>query len=97
MGMGIVLIIYLMSRIGKKGPLLNVALNADQEGFVSVPLEPVKIVGKTGLAATVLRPSGKVNIEGQLYDAISLRGMIEKGDEVLVKRYENFQLYVIRK
>src|SRR5690554_4380028 len=97
MGMGIVLIIYLMGRIGKKGPLLNVALNADQEGFVSVPLEPVKIVGKTGLAATVLRPSGKVNIEGQLYDAMSLRGMIEKGDEVLVKRYENFQLYVIRK
>lgn len=97
MGMGIILIIYLMSRIGKKGIFMNVALHADQEGFISVPLEPILIIGKTGVAATVLRPSGKVNIEGQYYDAISLRGMIEKGDEVVVKRYENFQLYVVRK
>lgn len=96
MGMGIVLIIYLMSRIGKKGIFMNVALHADQEGYISVPLEPVSIIGKTGFAATVLRPSGKVNVDGQYYDAISLRGMIEKGDEVVVKRYENFQLYVTR-
>lgn len=97
MGMGIILIIYLMSRIGKKGIFMNVALHADQEGYVSVPLEPTSIIGKTGLAATVLRPSGKVNVDGQLYEAISLHGMIEKGEEVLIKRYENFQLYVTRK
>ena len=97
MGMGIILIIYLMSRIGKKGIFMNVALHADQEGYVSVPMEPKSIVGKTGFAATVLRPSGKVNIDGEYYDAISLRGMIEKGDEIEVKRYENFQLYVVRK
>ena len=97
LGMGIILIIYLMSRIGKKGIFMNVALQADQEGYVSVPLEPISIIGKTGIAATVLRPSGKVNVDGQYYDAISLRGMIEKGEEVLVKRYENFQLYVVRK
>src|SRR5690606_25878687 len=40
MGMGILLIIYLTSRIGKKGIFMNVALHADQEGYVSVPLEP---------------------------------------------------------
>ncbi len=97
MGMGITLIIYLMSRIGKKGIFMNVALHADQEGYVSVPLVPISIIGKSGVAATVLRPSGKVNVEGQYYDAVSLRGMIEKGDEVVVKRYENFQLYVDRK
>src|SRR5690554_51358 len=97
LGMGMILIIYLSSRIGKKGIFMNVALHADQEGYVSVPMEPKSIVGKTGFAATVLRPSGKVNIDGEYYDAISLRGMIEKGDEIEVKRYENFQLYVVRK
>lgn len=97
MGMGLILIIYLSSRIGKRGFLKNVALLSDQEGYVSVSMEPVSMVGKTGIAATVLRPSGRVQIDGEYYDAISLKGMIEKGDEVLVKRYENFQLYVVRK
>ena len=97
LGMSIILIIYLTSRIGKKGFLKNVALHADQEGYVSVSMEPVSLVGKTGIAANTLRPSGKVEVDGEYYDAISLRGMIEKGDEVIVKRYENFQLYVTRK
>ena len=97
MGMGMVLIIYLSSRIGKKGFLNKVALHADQEGYYSVPMEPDDMVGKTGIAATVLRPSGKVNIDGEYYDAVSVRGMVDKGEEVVVKRYENFQLYVSRK
>ncbi len=97
MGMGIILIIYMSSRIGKSGFLKNVALHSDQEGYISVSMEPVSVVGKTGTAATVLRPSGKVEIEGEYFDAISIKGMIEKGDEVVVKRYENFQLYVVRK
>ena len=97
MGMGMVLIIYLSSRIGKKGFLRNVALLADQEGYYSVPLQPDLLVGKTGVAATVLRPSGKVNIEGEFYDAVSMHGMIQKGEDIIVKRYESFQLYVVKK
>jgi membrane-bound serine protease (ClpP class) len=54
-------------------------------------------VGKTGAAATVLRPSGRVVVDGEYYDAISLKGFIEKGDEVVVKRFENFQLYVVKR
>ncbi len=97
MGMGLVLIIYLSSRIGKKGLLRNVALHADQEGYYSVSLEPDMLVGKIGVAATVLRPSGKVKIGDEIYDAISIRGFIEKGDEVIIKGYENFQLHVLKK
>ncbi len=95
-GMGVALILYLSSRIGKPGILNRVALHADQEGYVSVSMEPVAMVGKTGRAATVLRPSGKVVLDGVYYDAVSLKGFIEKDEEVLVKRYENFQLYVER-
>ena len=95
-GMGLLLIIYLSGRIGKPGFLQFAALHTDQEGCLSVPMEPLSLVGKNGVAATDLRPSGMVNVDGQLYDAISLKGFIDKGDNVVVRRYENFQLYVIR-
>jgi membrane-bound serine protease (ClpP class) len=55
------------------------------------------LIGKTGIASTVLRPSGKVNIDGEFYDAVASHGMIDKGEEVVVRRYESFQLYVVRK
>jgi len=97
MGMGVGLIIYLSSRIGRPGFLNYAALHADQEGFMSVSMEPMTLVGKSGIAATVLRPSGRVNVAGEYYDAISLKGFIEQGDEVVVKRFENFQLYVVKK
>ncbi len=96
-GMGLALIIYMSSRIGKPGIFSRVALVSDQEGYISVPMEPLTLVGQTGIASTVLRPSGKIRIGDQHYDAVSMKGFIEKGDEVVVKRYENFQLYVMKK
>ena len=95
--MGMALMLLTSSRIGRPGMFRRVALATDQEGFVSVSLEPATLVGQTGAAATVLRPSGKVNIGGELYEAVSVKGFIEKGEEVEVRRYENFQLYVTRK
>ncbi|MGI6572569.1 MAG: NfeD family protein [Fermentimonas sp.] len=97
LGLGIIGIIYMSSRIGKRGLLKKVALSADQEGFISVPMEPASLVGNVGVAATDLRPSGRVLMDGEYYDANSLKGFIDKGDEVVVVRYENFQLYVRRK
>ncbi|MEA5080087.1 MAG: NfeD family protein [Dysgonamonadaceae bacterium] len=97
LGLGFALIIYASSRIGKKGFLKNVALNADQEGYMSVSMEPASIVGKSGIAATVLRPSGRVEVDGELYDAASIFGFIDKGESIIVRRYENSQVYVVRK
>ncbi|MFR9166518.1 MAG: NfeD family protein [Dysgonomonas sp.] len=94
MTMSAILIIYFASRIGKKGMFYKVALNTDQEGFISVPEEPKHLVGKTGQAATVLRPSGRVLIDGEYYDAVANRGFIDKGEEVKVTKYENSQVYV---
>lgn len=96
MGSGLVLIVYLSSKIGKPGIFRNIALTSDQEGFVSVSMEPTSLVGKMGEAATVLRPSGKIIIDDEYYDAISIKDFIEKGDSVKVVKYENFQLYVIK-
>lgn len=93
-GVGVVLIVYLSSRIGKRGILKNVALHTDEEGYLSVSSEPASLVGKRGVAASVLRPSGRVEVNGEYYDAVSINGFIEKGESVFVHKYENAQLYV---
>jgi membrane-bound serine protease (ClpP class) len=54
------------------------------------------MVGKTGVSVTGLRPSGRIRIEGELYDAVSVKGFIEQDEPVKVIRYENFQLYVMK-
>jgi membrane-bound serine protease (ClpP class) len=66
------------------------------EGYVSVGKEESTLVGRTGIAYTVLRPGGKVNIDGEIYDAKSEIGFIEKGEEVKVIKSESSQLYVIK-
>ncbi|MTK53960.1 NfeD family protein [Paludibacter sp.] len=91
--------IYLSNKIGQKGIFRRVALEAEQEiaqGFVGVPTEPQQIVGKIGIAATVLRPSGKVMVESNFYDAVSEHGFIEQGTAIKVTRYEAGQVYVIK-
>ena len=40
--------------------------------------------GKTGMAHTVLRPSGKVEIEGNVYDAYSTGEYVEVGSQIFV-------------
>ena len=85
--------LWLSSRIGTKGMLQKVALEADLENATSSPILS-ELVGKEGIAATVLRPSGKVNIDDVYYDGVSLSGFIEKGSKVTVVRFENAQVYV---
>jgi membrane-bound serine protease (ClpP class) len=42
------------------------------------------MIGKTGTAYTVLRPSGKVIIDDQIYDAFSRNEFIEQGTSIIV-------------
>jgi membrane-bound serine protease (ClpP class) len=50
--------------------------------------------GSKGIAITTLRPSGKISIDGQIYDAMAVSGMIDKGTAIVVIRVETAQLYV---
>jgi len=97
--MGLVLsfvaIIWLSNKIGNKGVLRKVALNTDLEDSVSTPVL-TQMIGKKGIAATVLRPSGKVSVDGVLYDGVSEDGFIEKDSKVKIIRFENAQVYVLR-
>ena len=54
------------------------------------------MIGKTGSAYTVLRPSGKVMIGDQLYDAFSRGDFIEKGEAIVVIEREGITLKVKR-
>ena len=74
----------------------RIALQAVQdrsEGYTSnFKQEPM--VGKTGTAYTVLRPSGKVMIEGSLFDAYTRGDYIEKNDKIKVINDEGTSLKV---
>lgn len=91
--LSIFLIIWLSNKIGSRGILNKMALHTDLEDAISVP-DISGLIGKTGTSATVLRPSGKVVIEKEIYDAVSESGFIEKDKEVKVSRVENAQVYV---
>jgi membrane-bound serine protease (ClpP class) len=46
------------------------------------------------VAYTVLRPSGKVQIDNEVWDAKAIEGFIDKGENVKVTAQESGQLYV---
>lgn len=91
--LGFVLVIWLSNKIGHRGIFRKVALNKDLEDAISSP-DLSSLIGKEGIAATVLRLSGKVIIDGEFYDAVSESGFIEKGKKIKVIRFENAQVYV---
>ena len=77
----------------------NLALNRDmksEDGYIGVETKPRELIGKTGFADSVLRPSGKVIVDGEIYDAKAEYGFINKGEKVKVTRYETGQLYVVK-
>lgn len=91
------LILFLTSSRGpeflRKGAALETELKA-RDGFVGVDMKPAGLVGKNAVAVTDLRPSGKINIDGTVYDAVSCGPFVSAGKDVKVVRYENAQLYV---
>jgi membrane-bound serine protease (ClpP class) len=96
---GFVLAIWLSQKLftASHGPFQYLALNSIQlkeEGFIGVDIRPSTMVGKTGTAYTVLRPSGKVQINNEIWDAMSENEFIEKDEKVMVTRHETGQLYV---
>lgn len=63
------------------------------EGFTSKPIAE-SMVGKKGTSYTVLRPSGKIEIEGVIYDAYTRGNYIGQNIEVEVISDEGTSLKV---
>lgn len=72
---------------------LKTNMDADK-GFVAQDMQLAQYVGKQGIASTLLRPVGKVEIDGEYLDATSEVGFIDKGEDIVVTRFENAQLFV---
>jgi len=93
----LILSLYLGKKLFTSQLFPNLALRDTQkleDGYVGVETKNKILAGKTGIAHTVLRPSGMVEVEGEIYDAISNYGFIERGSKVKVISYETGQLHV---
>jgi len=96
---GIGLAIYLSQKLftAETGRFSHMSLRevmSLESGYLGVDPELLLLNGKKGVAITTLRPSGKINIDGQSYDAIAVSGMIDKGTNIVVTKVETAQLYV---
>ncbi len=77
----------------------HLALDAEQlktDGFSTSDVKYESMIGKKGIAHSVLRPAGKVRIDDDVYDATALSGYIERGDAIEVVKYETGQLFVMK-
>jgi membrane-bound serine protease (ClpP class) len=52
------------------------------------------LIGKTGEVLEGLAPSGSIKVNGEIWNAESLTGMIGKGEKVIIKEMKNLKLFV---
>ena len=98
---GFILSLYLGNKIfaSKTGMFRNMSLKSVQnvnDGFVCIETGMFALKGKTGVSKSVLRPAGKVLIEGEVFDAVANSGFIDKDVNIIVTKVEATQLYVDR-
>ena len=95
---GVMLLFIAGPKITRTQAFKNIALTDTQEkdqGYTSNPF-PSDIVGQRGNAYTVLRPSGKVMIAGNVYDAYTRGEFLNQGDPIEVIASEGASLRVKR-
>lgn len=96
--LGVGLIFYLTSKHGPKFIRRHSELMHSQrveDGYIGVDASMAQHIGAIAKAATDMRPGGKIEIDGNIYDAVALKGVfITKGTTVVVEKFENSQLYV---
>lgn len=73
--------------------ILKTAQNKE-DGYVGTSTKEFELIGLEGVAYTDMMPSGRVEIDGQLHDAASETGYIEKGQRVRVISYSTAQIKV---
>ncbi len=68
----------------------------EQDGYSAVE-ERLPKAGAAGVVAATLRPGGKVIIDDTIFDALSARGFMEKGTEIVVTGFDGGTLIVEEK
>lgn len=81
---GIAAMMLIGSKMTKSKRFEKIILSSTQDkekGFVAT-FFPEPMQGKKGITHTIMRPSGKVEVDGKIYDAFSRGEYIEKGEAV---------------
>lgn len=90
--------VILVSVLARLGLLGKVAIVQDKTvvpvDYEKPSKEQLKLVGKTGFAHTVFKPSGKLVLNGVIYDAISDGEFIEQGEKIKVVEIKNNNIIV---
>jgi len=93
---GMLLLFFGGARLTKTKAFQRITLSDTQEtkdGY-SVNTFHADLLGKRGTSYTILRPSGKVMIDEQIYDAFTRGDFVEKGDTIEVIGTEGVTLKV---
>ena len=93
---GVLLLFFGGAKLTETKAFRRIALTDTQKSShgYSVNVNAHDLIGKTGIAHTVLRPSGKVLIDDQVYDAFTRGDYVQKGDPIQVIATEGITLKV---
>ena len=86
---------YVFPRLSKtvRGPYLTTPL---ADARLDLPKATTLQAGQTGTAITLLRPSGKANIDGIRYDVVTQGDFVPKGSKIRVATIKGTRIVVVR-
>lgn len=90
------LIFWLTPKVNSFKAFQTITLSTTQQrldGYTSSFYEN-ELLGKTGTVHSRLRPSGRIEIEGQIYDAYSRGDFVDQGEKIIVISTEGTSLKV---
>ncbi|WP_057936642.1 NfeD family protein [Algoriphagus resistens] len=90
------LVFWLTPKVNEWGAFKTITLSSTQqrsEGYTST-FYADSLKGKTGVVHSRLRPSGKIEIDGDIYDAYSRGEFIDQGEKIIVISTEGTSLKV---
>lgn len=90
------LVFWLTPKVNEWGAFRTITLSTTQDrsqGYTS-SIYSENLKGKIGTVHSRLRPSGKVEIEGEIYDAYSRGEFLEQGEKIIVISTEGTSLRV---
>lgn len=82
----------LRGKLSRSPVVLNTSIDAGSTELFDEDMQ--SLIGKSGITATALRPSGIAVIDGRRLDVVTLNEFIGKGEQVVVERVEGVKILV---
>ena len=94
-GLGALVLVFMEFKWLSKSPLgRRLFMERSIEGGSNKEVATSEVLGKNGKTLTDLHPEGRIQVEQEVFDAVSEDGLISKGTTVKVISIENFCLKV---